>query len=108
MDVSLFIPKRIYNDLIPLFESGNNNLKIILKKEDENDWRFLSRVKKTVELDFDLIFINTIQGKKTISFFSNQMLRQLSQLVVSQNGLVIVFHYLIKISDFFITTFPIF
>ena len=36
MDVSI-IPKRIYNDLIPLFESGNNNLKIILKKEDEND-----------------------------------------------------------------------
>jgi len=69
MDVSIFVTRQIYDDLIILFGKQINQFTWILKQENENDWQFLRRIRKKINIEIDLLFINTIQGKQIVPFY---------------------------------------
>lgn len=66
--VTIYVNKRIYKDLKNLLPN-NNKLNIVLPKNNEGDLKFLLRFKKDIELNNDLIIINTIQGYRILYFY---------------------------------------
>ena len=67
--VTIYVNKRIYEDLKNLLPNNNNKLNIVLPKNNEGDFQFLLRFKKDIELNNDLIIINTIQGYRILYFY---------------------------------------
>lgn len=69
MDVTIFVTRPIYEQLKPLFRNSLAEITWVIKQERENDWQFLRRIKKIAQKDIDILFINTIQGKRIILFY---------------------------------------
>ena len=51
--VTIYVNKRIYEDLKNLLPNINNKLNIVLPKNNEGDFQFLLRFKKDIELNND-------------------------------------------------------
>ena len=66
--VDIYVNERIYKDLKPLF-SNSDGLNFILPNKKESDYKFLSRTKKEIEQNNDLLIINTIQGYRILFFY---------------------------------------
>jgi glycosyltransferase involved in cell wall biosynthesis len=68
-DVTIFVTQPIYEELIPLFGDRLTEITWVIKGERESDWRYLQRVQDIVRNNIDLLFINTVQGKRIILFY---------------------------------------
>lgn len=69
LDVTIFVTRPIYEELKPLFGERLAEITWVIKDEKENDWQYLKRVESIVRKNIDLLFINTVQGKRIILFY---------------------------------------
>ena len=69
LDVTIFVTQAIYDELKPLFGKHLEEIIWVIKGEHESDWRFLKRIQTIINSEIDLLFINTIQGKRIIYFY---------------------------------------
>ena len=69
MDVTIYTVPRIHADLEPLFANNMNKITWSVSNKGESDWKYLKRIRHEIENDFDLLFINTIQGIRVGLFY---------------------------------------
>lgn len=69
LEVTIFVTRHIHEELKPLFGDRLAEITWIIKDENENDWQYLQKVQTIVRNNLDLLFINTVQGKRIILFY---------------------------------------
>jgi len=69
LDVTIFVTRPIHEELIPLFGERLDEITWVIKDEKENDWQYLQRIQIIIRNNIDLLFINTVQGKRIILFY---------------------------------------
>lgn len=69
--VTIYVTERIARDLLPLFAENRIGPKFVVAKNNENEFLFLRRIRREIELKNDLLFINSIQGYRIGYFYFN-------------------------------------
>ena len=68
-NVTVYVSERIFKDLEPMFLKGENKPNFCVSSKDESDFSFLFRVRREIENNCDLLFINSIQGYRIGYFY---------------------------------------
>ena len=68
-DVTVYVSARIFRDLDPMFLPDDRKPNYCVSEDKENDFKFLDRIKSQIDKDYDLLFINSIQGYRIIYFY---------------------------------------
>jgi len=68
-NVTVYVSERIFRDLEPMFLKGETKPIFSVSREGENDFSFLLRVRREIENNCDLLFINSIQGYRVGYFY---------------------------------------
>jgi len=68
-DVTVYVSARIFRDLEPMFLPDDLKPNFCVSDDKEKDFRFLYRIKTQIDKDYDLLFINSIQGYRIIYFY---------------------------------------
>jgi hypothetical protein len=68
-NVTVYVSRRIFKDLEPMFLKGETKPNFCVSSKDENDFSFLFRVRREIENNCDLLFINSIQGYRIVFFY---------------------------------------
>lgn len=67
--VTVYVSSRIFKDLEPMFLVNEAKPKFILSGTNESDFSFLKRIKPEIDREYDLLFINSIQGYRVGYFY---------------------------------------
>jgi hypothetical protein len=67
--VTVYVSARIFRDLEPMFLPGDVKPNFCVSNDTESDFTFLKRIKTKVDQNYDLLFINSIQGYRIIYFY---------------------------------------
>ena len=70
-NVTIYVTERIAKDLLPLFAENRIGPKFKVAKKNESEFLFLRRIRREIELENDLLFINSIQGYRVGYFYLN-------------------------------------
>lgn len=68
-DVTVYVSARIFKDLEPMFLPGEIKPNFCVSHDKERDFSFLKRIKSQIDKDYNLLFINSIQGYRIIWFY---------------------------------------
>lgn len=92
-EVTVFCTESIYRDLVILTDQSKLNIKWVTKDDEQTDFRFLSKIKKQLNKNFDLVFFNTIQGRKIAYFYLFMRLKVRSIVVAGRISEFFTFRY---------------
>ncbi len=67
--VTVYVSMRIFRDLEPMFLVGETKPKFCVSRVTESDFSFLKRIKPEIDREYDLLFINSIQGYRVGYFY---------------------------------------
>lgn len=68
-EVTVYVSARIFKDLDPMFLPHDLKPNFCVSDDKEKDLIFLYRIKAQIDKDYDLLFINSIQGYRIIYFY---------------------------------------
>ena len=67
--VDIYLSNKIYKEGEPLFQNNLKNVTFHISNTNESDFMFLRRIKPKIELENELVILNSVQGYRILFFF---------------------------------------
>ena len=67
--IDIYLSNKIYKEGEPLFQNNSKNVTFHISNTNESDFMFLRRIKPKIELENELVILNSVQGYRILFFF---------------------------------------